>query len=81
MNLKRVLAGLLAVTVFAVQPVQDVRAEDENAQLEAEKRASLEIPADTNSLENWPEGPAVYAQSAIVIGYGEWSNPLCEEAG
>lgn len=70
MNLKRSLAGLLAATILAVQPVQAVPAEDENAKLEAEKKASLEIPADTNSLENWPEGPAVYAQSAIVMDMG-----------
>lgn len=70
MNLKRILAGLLAATILAVQPVQAVPAEDENAKLEAEKKASLEIPADTNSLENWPEGPAVYAQSAIVMDMG-----------
>lgn len=77
MNLKRILAGLLAAAVLAVQPAQAVLAEDENveqedekAKLEEEKKASLEIPADTDGLENWPGGPAVYAQSAIVMDMG-----------
>lgn len=37
------------------------------AKLEAEKKEALEIPIDTNGLANWPEGPAVYAHSAIVM--------------
>lgn len=72
MKLKRGLAGLLTVIVFAVWPIQAVLAEetDEEAKLEAEKNASLAAPIDTNSLEEWPEGPAVYAQSAIVMDMG-----------
>lgn len=81
MNLRRILAGLLAAAVIAVQPAQavlaeeeSVKTEDENAKIEEEKakqeeekKASFAILPDTNSLENWPEGPAVYAQSAIVM--------------
>ena len=42
-------------------------AEEEKAKLEAEKQAALEIPVDTNQLQGWPQGPAVYAQSAVVM--------------
>lgn len=42
-------------------------AEEERARAEAEKKASLETPADTNGLEGWPEGPAVYAHAAVVM--------------
>ena len=34
---------------------------------EQEREAGYKIPADTNSLEGWPEGPAVYADSAVVM--------------
>lgn len=90
MKLKRILAGILTITLLAVQPMQVVFAEEganteqetetpdeektpeqieaeERARLEAEKKASLETPPDTNNLKNWPEGPAIYAQSAIVM--------------
>lgn len=98
MNLKKIMAGILAFTLLAVQPVQTVLAdeeinveqgtesgeqntaedpnagkteeqilEEERARTEAERKTSLETPADTNSLEGWPEGPAVYAYSAVVM--------------
>ena len=42
-------------------------AEEEKAKLEEEKQAALEIPVDTNQLQGWPQGPEVYAQSAVVM--------------
>lgn len=33
----------------------------------AAKQASYDTPADSNSLENWPTGPNVFAASAIVM--------------
>ena len=42
-------------------------AEEEKAKLEAEKQASLESAVDTNLLEGWPQGPGVYAHSAVVM--------------
>lgn len=33
----------------------------------AKKQAAYDIPADTNSLTGWPQGPNVYAASAIVM--------------
>lgn len=42
-------------------------AEEEKAKSEAEKQAALEIPVDTNQLQGWSQGPAVYAQSAVVM--------------
>ena len=35
--------------------------------LDVYKRQALETPSETDQLENWPAGPAVYAHSAIVM--------------
>lgn len=42
---------------------EEIAAEEEAAR----KQASYDTPADSNSLENWPAGPNVYAASAIVM--------------
>lgn len=55
------------VGILEQEKTEEQIAEEEKAKLEAEKKASLEVPADTNSLKNWPEGPAVYAHSAVVM--------------
>lgn len=82
MKLKRVLAAAMGITLIAMHPLQVVQAEEEvsdqlaaevqeideaQAKLEAEKKEALETPIDTNSLENWPQGPEVYAHSAVVM--------------
>lgn len=42
-------------------------AAEAEAKLEAERKEALETPSETDQLENWPAGPAVYAHSAIVM--------------
>lgn len=48
-------------------PEEEKTAEEIAAEEEAKKNAQYEIAADTNSLEGWPQGPNVYAASAIVM--------------
>ena len=42
-------------------------ADDPEAEREKERQAGYEIEPDTNGLEGWPQGPAVYADSAIIM--------------
>lgn len=68
---RRILAGFLtACLLFTQSFTATVRAEEEQEQpdpVEAEKAASLAVPPETNSVEGWPQGPGVYADSAIVM--------------
>ena len=59
--------GEQAGTTPAEEKTPEQIAEEERAKLEAEKQASLESQADTNLLPGWPQGPAVYAHSAVVM--------------
>lgn len=76
-----VLAGMCPVSVYAeegdTQQQTDAadgqaKTEEEIAAQEAEqekqeKEASYARAIDTNGLDKWPEGPAVYADSAVVM--------------
>lgn len=44
-----------------------ITSDDPEAAREAEREAGYNTQPDTNGLEGWPEGPAVYADSAIVM--------------
>lgn len=44
-----------------------ITSDDPEAAREAEREAGYKIQPDTNGLEGWPEGPSVYADSAIVM--------------
>lgn len=59
----RLLTGALICTV-ALSPLQSFAAQE---QLEAESQAAYAKTIESNSWENWPTGPSVYAQSAIVM--------------
>ena len=59
----RLLTGALICTV-AFSPLQSFATED---QLEAESQAAYTKTIESNDWENWPTGPSVYAQSAIVM--------------
>lgn len=59
----RLLTGALICTV-SLSPLQSFAAQD---QLEAESQAAYAKTIESNSWENWPTGPSVYAQSAIVM--------------
>ena len=39
----------------------------ENSELERQKKASYDTVPETNTIEGWPQGPKVYANSAIVM--------------
>ena len=66
----RICAAALAVVTMVgalFVPSDTVRAEGEADQLAAQKQAAYDAAPETNSLENWPQGPHVYANSAIVM--------------
>lgn len=61
-KMKKILAGLLCIAAVTV-PASGVSAAD----AEEEAKQSYALPVQSNEVENWPEGPAVYGKSAIVI--------------
>ncbi|MEG1505267.1 MAG: D-alanyl-D-alanine carboxypeptidase family protein [Lachnospiraceae bacterium] len=70
---KKGLAAVLSGLVFLSTGVT-IYAEDEAKQktpeqiaIEQEMAAAYAMPVNSNGLENWPQGPAVYAESAIVM--------------
>lgn len=81
LRLGRILCTAVATCVLLTQPCMNVLAEDpvevseekndelteEERALEAEKKAAYEMPADTNSLTNWPAGPNIQATAGCVI--------------
>ena len=60
--LSRLLLGIFA-TAMTLTPISVYAAQD----IEAESLAAYEKAIESNTWENWPAGPAVYAQSAIVM--------------
>lgn len=56
------LAGILACTLLL--PMTALAAED---QIQAEMQAAYNKTIESNEWENWPAGPAIYAESAIVM--------------
>ena len=64
MNIKRKLFGFLSLLILLVS-VSSIPVEAIDYKKLAEERKSLEI--ESNSYENWPLGPAIGAQSAILM--------------
>ena len=64
MNIKRNLFGFLSLLILLVS-VSSIPVEAIDYKKLAEERKSLEI--ESNSYENWPLGPAIGAQSAILM--------------
>lgn len=71
------LSAILAAA-FVLTPAVKIFAEegDTAADRETQRQTCYAEPTDSNGLTNWPQGPAVYADSAIVIGYEQWSDPI-----
>ena len=81
MKAKKVLSGALAAILLTLTPGVAVCAEEmagqeqtENTQVlsaqeqeNQEKAASYAEKIDTNEISNWPQGPAIYAASGIVM--------------
>lgn len=76
MKLKRILFSFALAASLVLTPAaafaEDAAAEDKTeeelaAEEEKEKADSYAAKIDTNELENWPLGPAVYADSAVVM--------------
>ena len=77
MKLKRFLFCFLLAAILILSPsvvlaedgdTQEKTEEKLAAEAEAqEKASSYEAKIDTNGLEAWPEGPKVYADSAVVM--------------
>ena len=61
---KSVLAAVLAASAVISLPAV---AYADGTDAEALKKKSYETAPDTNSLKGWPEGPKVYAGSAIIM--------------
>lgn len=59
----RLLTGILACSMLLI-PVTANAAAD---QIEAEMQSAYNKTIESNAWENWPTGPAVYAESAIVM--------------
>lgn len=71
MKIKKILAAGLSVLLMARAEATVLAEEGQNPGTvqteEDEKAASYAVSPDTNSIENWPQGPAVYAASGIVM--------------
>lgn len=75
MRFKRVLTGLLAVLLIILQAGMPVLAEEGEektpeqiqAEEEAKKQERYNAVPESNTWTNWPAGPNVYADSAIVM--------------
>lgn len=86
----RICSAVLAavcVIVTALIPSRAVHAEDVVDPIAVQKQAAYDAVPETNGLENWPQGPHVYANSAIVmemnsgaILYGPIRRRLCPPA-
>lgn len=68
----RLMAGVLSVACLSVSACTlNVYAEDEKTPEEIASEAAMEeaykMPVTTNEIKNWPKGPSVYAESAIVM--------------
>ena len=46
-----------------------VHATEAEEQAELERQAAYAKTIDSNQIENWPDGPQIYAESAIVNGF------------
>lgn len=76
MNFKRIILCLAIAAILVFRPViamaedadtQEKTAEEIAEQEEQEKADSYARQIDTNQLESWPQGPPVYADSAVVM--------------
>jgi len=61
------ISFLLAILLFAANMEITVRAEPEQPTNEEKREERKTLPIQTNSIENWPQGPAIGAQSAILM--------------
>lgn len=59
------ISFLIAVTLFASSAAITVCAAEPDREAEREERKTL--PIQTDSIENWPKGPAIGARSAILM--------------
>ena len=64
MNIKRKLFGFLSLLIFLLS-ISSIPVEAIDYKKLAEERKSMEI--ESNSYDNWPLGPAIGAQSAILM--------------
>lgn len=76
MKLKCILFALITSVLLASAPLQALAEDTDNQEKTAEELAAAEEKEkadsyareiDTNGLENWPQGPQVYADSAVVM--------------
>ena len=73
MNIKRVLLSFILAITLMVQPFTVSAEENEAmkapdpAEEHVTEEESYALVPDTNKVEGWPEGPSVYAESAILM--------------
>lgn len=61
------ISFLLAIFLFATSMELTVCAEPEQPTNEEKREERKTLPIQTNSIENWPQGPPIGAQSAILM--------------
>ncbi|MBQ0042809.1 MAG: D-alanyl-D-alanine carboxypeptidase [Lachnospiraceae bacterium] len=66
-KIRRITAfiGMLLLSYFMIIPAYAAKPAENDLQQQAKER--YEMPAQTNEIANWPTGPQVYADSAIVM--------------
>ena len=63
--LKRMLTGLLSAALVLSVPITVLA--DDPPDYEAEAEARKALPIQSNSITDWPQGPAVSAEAAILM--------------
>ncbi|CUX26853.1 D-alanyl-D-alanine carboxypeptidase family protein [Clostridium sp. C105KSO13] len=76
MRIRRILFFIMAIALLILSPttvraeeaeIQEKTEEELAADEEKERADSYAAEADTNKLSGWPQGPKVYADSAVVM--------------
>lgn len=70
MKLKSRFLGRLFAGIFACALLLPLNAFATEDQIQAEMQAAYNKTVESNAWENWPAGPSVYAESAIVMEAG-----------
>lgn len=86
MKRKKVLTGILAGILLFLEPVSFAYAEEPveavsvEEQEKREKEASYAKKIETNDIAKWPQGPAIYAASGIIMDMNSGAVLYAKEA-
>ena len=65
--IKRSLAGMLCAGLLVSQPSVTYATETDSATSEVAHSATYSQAADTDSIKDWPTGPNIEGQSAVLM--------------